>query len=130
MYGKGELKPAIPHPHAAGDQLFFLIDPTHNIKNIFNNWLRQGEFHLMLNSSEGSENITAYFTHIIRLYEKEEAMVLKVAHKLQKGYLNPSNIQKTCPQLALGKCAHSVSKETRPKIRLFVLSGYIASYPF
>jgi len=43
-----------------------------------------------------------YFSHVKKVYAIEENKTLKVAHKLKKASLNPSNIARTSPQHALG----------------------------
>ena len=45
----------------------------------------------------------ADFKHVLKLYEREESQVLKIAHRLKKVAMNPSNIQRTSPALALCK---------------------------
>lgn len=45
----------------------------------------------------------ADFRHIKKLYALEEEKTLKVAHRLKKVCLNPSNIARTSPQHALSK---------------------------
>ncbi len=39
----GELKTSVPNP-ATGQQMFLLIDPVHNIKNVYNCWQRRRIF--------------------------------------------------------------------------------------
>ena len=43
------------------------------------------------------------FSHIKRLFEKEETSVIKISHALKENALHPSNIQKVSPKLALCK---------------------------
>ena len=99
----GSLSPSIPHPYIRGEKLFFIIDPTHNLKNIYNNWQRKGLFWTPTGFEAILPETKADFRHIQQLYEREESNVLKVAHRLRRQALNPSNIQRTCPKLALCK---------------------------
>ena len=48
------------------------------------------------------EEISPQFSHIKMIYALEENKTLKVAHKLKKVLLNPSNITRTSSQHALG----------------------------
>lgn len=102
----GKLRSGITHPNDPNSMLFLLFDSTHNLKNIYNNWLKRRQFdlpsgHAPLIPAHGIKS--ASFQHLIQLHAREESMILKVGHKLRKAALNPSNIQKTSPQLALCK---------------------------
>ena len=99
-----ELKPCVPHPTKPDELLFLFFDFTHDFKNIFNNFLNKGMFKL---PTQGFEEIfgevcSPQFSHIKKVYSLEESKTLKVAHKLKKALLNPSNIARTSPQHALG----------------------------
>ena len=101
----GKLQPCIPHPTKEGELLFLLFDFTHNMKNIFNNFLSKGRMHI---STVGFEAVLGspclgLFTHIKQLYALEEHKSLKVAHALKKASLNPSNVARTSPKHALCK---------------------------
>ena len=99
----GILKSSISHPFMENELLFFVIDPTHNLKNVYNNWQRKGTFHVPSGYETILPEIKAEFRHIRQLYEREELSVLKIAHRLRKDALNPSNLQRTSPTLALCK---------------------------
>ncbi len=104
--GDGVLKHCIEHPNMQNKKLFLLFDATHNVKNAYNNWINKGKFTF----PQGSDMLTcksASFVHIKQLYETEEASVLKVAHRLTASSLHPNNIQRTSPQLSLGK-SHTI----------------------
>ena len=101
--GGGELKSSIDHPFIEGERLFLLFDPTHNLKNLYNNWLIKSTFSFPNVQGDLLRAKHAHFSNIKQLYAKEESMVLKVGHRLKKAALNPNNIQKTSPQLALCK---------------------------
>ena len=101
----GELSHSIPHPSKKGELLFLLFDFTHNLKNIYNNFVNKGYLHLPVTGCEeilGSK-CKAEFRHIKQLYALEEDKTLKVAYALKKSSLNPSGIAKTSPLHALSK---------------------------
>lgn len=101
----GDIQPYISHPTRDGEKLFLLFDFTHNLKNIFNNWLKKSIMHLPSGFPDMvSENCKACFHHIKELYAIEEAKPLKIAFALKKNSLNPNNIARTSPQHALSKC--------------------------
>ena len=97
-----DIKPSILHPTKSNEKLFLLIDPTHNFKNLFNNWVNTKRFYFP-NGFEDlfPESGYADFQHIKDLYFKEELSELKIAHSLKKHSLCPSNIARTSPQHAL-----------------------------
>ena len=45
LYGRN-LQPYIPHPTINEELLFLIFDFTHNLKNIFNNFLSKGRMHI------------------------------------------------------------------------------------
>lgn len=87
--------------------MFLLFDTTHNMKNIYNNWVCRSSFRMPKVNNELGEFIPSdkiiKFNHIKRLFEKEETCVIKVAHALKENALHPTNIQKVSPKLALCK---------------------------
>ncbi len=120
----GTLKPCIDHPFNPGHPLFLLFDTTHNMKNIYNNWVSKqlecinffSGIALELSISQVNRDVfkmpdgytdligggsTAHFSHIKNLFFKEEHLPLKVAHKLKRISLNPNNIARTSPLHAL-----------------------------
>ena len=107
----GSLQPSLPHPTHAGEKLFLIFDFTHNLKNIFNCFLNKGYFDIPTKDCAHfyNDSCTPQFCHIEKLYALEEHKVLKVAHKLKKNSLNPSNIARTSPQHALSKYKQSLS---------------------
>lgn len=101
----GKLSHSVVHPTRPNELLFLLFDFTHNIKNIFNNFLNKSRMNV---PTKGHEQIlgndcTAFFAHINRLYGLEEHKALKIAFKLKKASLNPSGLARTSPQHALSK---------------------------
>ena len=112
LCGGEELKTSISHPVRHGEQLYLLFDFTHNLKNIFNNFLTRKRVHFP--KIDAAEHIlgnqcTARFEHIKRLYALEEHKPLKIAYTLKKASLNPSNIARTSPLHALSKFVCKVS---------------------
>lgn len=96
------LTPTIDHPIVSNEKLHLLFDPTHNLKNIYNNWLSKKTFHFPSSRCADLPEY-AHFQHIIDLFQLEETKKLKIAHSLTKTALMPNNIQKTSPRHALSK---------------------------
>jgi len=101
----GRLANSIEHPTRAGERLFLLFDFTHNIKNIYNNFVNKHRFNVPTTGFEEvlGKTCNPMFSHIKQLYALEEGKTLKIAHALKKVSLNPSSIARTCPLHALGK---------------------------
>lgn len=107
---EGNISSAVTHPIHPDKKLYLMFDPTHNIKNAFNNWNNKGVFKYPVGfddllSSGGSAN----FRHIKALFLKEEDKSLKIAHSLTKTSLHPNSIAKTSPRHALGRTSFSFS---------------------
>ena len=103
----GTLKSSIPHPYIDGDLLFLTFDPTHNFKNVYNNWVNRKIFTLpklseFTTSESEREFVVANFHQVKKLYVEEESKNLKIAHKLTSTCLEPTSIQRTSPRHALG----------------------------
>ena len=102
--GNGELVPSIPHPTNHGKRLYMLFDPTHNLKNVFNNWTNKTLFRYPTDFEDVLHaGGVADFRHIKALFFKEEAKPLKIAYLLNKNSLTPNSIARTSPKHALGK---------------------------
>lgn len=100
----GNLKPYIAHPTREGEKLFLVFDFTHNLKNVFNNWVNKSIMHLPSDFPDMiGDKCKAHFDHVKELYAVEEAKPLKIAFALKKNSLNPNNIARTSPQHALSK---------------------------
>ena len=99
----GKLQHSIVHLTRNGKPLFLLFDFTHNIKNIYNIFLRRSKMHIW----SSTLNCVAQFSHIKRLYALEEFKTLKVAFALTKVSLNPSSLSRTSPLHALSKLVWS-----------------------
>ena len=79
--------------------MFFLIDPTHTIKNIYNNFQRNEK--MIVPENPLSNKLYPNFSHIRQLYQIESASHIRMAHKLNKIVLDPTNIQRSSAKLAL-----------------------------
>ena len=101
----GCLQPCIDHPFSKDEKIFLLFDFTHNLKNVFNNWVNKSRMNLPTDGFEDiiGDTCIASFDHIKKLYAHEEDKALKVSFALKKISLNPNNIARTSPQHALSK---------------------------
>ena len=98
---------SIVQPTKPDERLFLLFDFTHNMKNIFNNFLNKNVMHIPAKADVSNilgGKCIAKFSDIKRLYAIEEHKPLKMAHRLRKASLNPSNLARTSPHHALSKC--------------------------
>ena len=123
LCGSSSLSSSVSHPTKSDKRLFLLFDFTHNMKNIFNNFVSRKTMYIPETADE--QNILggrciAKFAHIQRLYAIEEHKPLKVAHSLKKASLNPSNIARTSPQHALSKFETSIGLTMLALVLLFV----------
>ena len=87
LCGSSSLSSSVSHPTKSDERLFLLFDFTHNMKNIFNNFVSRKTMYIPETADE--QNILggrciAKFAHIQRLYAIEEHKPLKVAHSLKK----------------------------------------------
>lgn len=96
--GGGSLRHSVPNPCDAQKDLFLLIDPTHNVKNIYNNFQRRT--HIQFTETDAFPKIMANFNHIRDLYDTERHLALRMAHKLNEKVLNPSVTNRTSVKLA------------------------------
>ena len=98
---------SIQHPIRKNEPLFLLFDTTHNMKNIYNNWVCRSTFKMpKVNEDLGlliPSDRVVNFKHIKSVFEKEETSIVKVAHALKENALHPTNIQKVSPKFALCK---------------------------
>ena len=79
--GNNHLQHGVPNP-CNNENLFLLIDPTHNFKNIFNNFQKRDI--LETPTTENFPGITAHFSHVKCLYDNERTSGLRLAHKLNE----------------------------------------------
>ena len=91
----------IPHPFHVGKSVYVIIDPTHTIKNVYNNFQRRRLFKMPAFPGEHENPFNASFDHIEQLYNLELCKPLRMAHKLRYACLYPTNIQRCNVSLCL-----------------------------
>ena len=96
--GGGNLQHCVPNPCDPQKDLFLLIDPTHNVKNIYNNFQRRT--HIKFPETDAFPQLMGNFNHIKELFYTERHMALRMAHKLNEKVLNPSVTNRTSAKLA------------------------------
>ena len=82
-----------------GGQIFLIFDPTHIIKNIYNNFLSKIFFLLPSMPPLVPNAVTAHFDDIVAVYNHECQKPLKIAHRLTETV--PKAIEKVNVKLAL-----------------------------
>ena len=95
-----QLAPYVTHPLDQERKLFIMLDPTHNIKNAYNNFHNKKKF-TCPSFSEANREIHPNFQHVEDLFLKESSKPLRLAHKLTQASIYPTNIQKTSAKLSL-----------------------------
>ena len=94
---------SIVYPEFSDKRLYLLFDPTHNLKNAFNNWTQEQMSRFLSEYSEFLRNGgVADFRHSKDLFFNEETMPMKIAYSVNIMSLNPNSIARTSPQHALG----------------------------
>ena len=96
----GALKESIVNPFTGG-QIFLIFDPTHIVKNIYNNFLSKRVFKLPTMPLLIPNTITARFDDIVAVHNYECQKPLKIAHCLTDTVLQPKTIEKVNVKLAL-----------------------------
>jgi len=96
----GSWKASITNPFTGG-QIFLIFDPTHVIKNIYNNLLTRKVFKLPALDPLVPKALTATFSDIATVFDKECDKPLRIAHKLSETVLNPKTIEKVNVKLAV-----------------------------
>jgi hypothetical protein len=104
----GELKTSIQHPKNPDDRLYLLFDACHNVKNVYNNFLKREKF-VYPNFPSCDSYQSAEFRHIIDLHSLEHGHGLKLAHKLTPTVLNPTSLQRTNMKLCLSVFSDSTA---------------------
>jgi len=97
VLSNNQINEAIDNPAEPGSKLFLLLDPTHTIKNIYNNFQKSKEFAFIKDETL----MKPTFSVIKILYEMERGMSLRMAHKLNQITVKPTNIQRTSAKLAM-----------------------------
>ena len=100
----GERKPYITNP-LNGKKLFIVFDPTHNMKNVYNNFISRKVFVCPLFPSFFPCETTAKFDDLYQVYENERTKILKLAPRLNSSVLWPTNLEKVNVKLA-NSCFH------------------------
>lgn len=95
---EGTLSPSAANPLDPSSSIFVLLDPTHTMKNIYNNFQKKGKFSVP-GTPDTTNTYSADFNHIRQLFEMESCQSLRMAHKLSSGCFNPSSIQRTSAKL-------------------------------
>ncbi|MCP4120076.1 MAG: hypothetical protein GY737_32715 [Desulfobacteraceae bacterium] len=94
------MKTSVMNPHTS-EPLFLIIDPVHNLKNIYNNFERKKSFKIpALNSPLFPSESQVRFQDLLDLYSVESAKPVRMAHKLSLRSLNPKPVEKTSVKLA------------------------------
>ena len=81
LCGDKELPTSIEHPLRSKERLFLLFDFTHNLKNIFNNFVTRKRYHVPEIANAQlilGGKCLAQFEHINRLYALEEHKPLRM----------------------------------------------------
>ena len=97
---EGSWKASIANPFTGGE-IFLIFDPTHIIKNVYNNFLTRKTFELPVLSPLVPRPLAANFSDVVAVYDEECHKCLRIAHKLSETVLNPKTIEKVNARLAL-----------------------------
>ena len=100
FFCEGSWKASIPNPFTGGE-IFLIFDPTHIIKNIYNNCLKRKIFKLPVFPPLVDQLRTAKFSDVVAIYDEECHKCLRIAHKLSETVLNPKTIENVNVRLAL-----------------------------
>ena len=97
---EGSLKESVDNDFTGG-KIFLIFDPTHIIKNIYNNFLSKRLLELPCVPPLVPNQVRASFGDIDSVYSKECQKPLKIAHRLSETVLHPKAIEKVNVKLAL-----------------------------
>ena len=92
----GNLEVSIINPANISSFIHLLVDPTHILKCVYNNFFTR---RLSKFSDFAGEHIEANFDHIVSLYKREFGKSPKFAYKLTDKVLYPNGIEKTSVKL-------------------------------
>ena len=123
----GSWKNSIKNSYTGGT-IFLVFDPTHIIKNIYNNFLTKRIFKLLSLPPFVPNSLTANFSDVQLVYDNECDKPLRIAHKLSDTVLKPKTIEKVNVKLALSVLHDSTvlglkqfnCSETAATIELFI----------
>ena len=96
----GAWKASIPNKYTDG-KIFLIFDPTHIIKNIYNNLVNRRVFEMPCMTPILDTPLTASFADIEKVYNLECQKLLRIAHRLTETVLKPNSIEKVNVKLAL-----------------------------
>ena len=96
----GAWKASIPNKYTDG-KIFLIFDPTHIIKNIYNNLVNRRVFEMPCMTPILDTPLTASFADIEKVYNLECQKPLRIAHRLTETVLKPNSIEKVNVELAL-----------------------------
>ena len=96
----GAWKASIPNKYTDG-KIFLIFDPTHIIKNIYNNLVNRRVFEMPCMTPILDTPLTASFADIEKVYNLECQKPLRIAHRLTETVLKPNSIEKVNVKLAL-----------------------------
>ena len=96
----GAWKASIPNKYTDG-KIFLIFDPTHIIKNIYNNLVNRRVFEIPCMTPILDTPLTASFADIEKVYNLECQKPLRIAHRLTETVLKPNSIEKVNVKLAL-----------------------------
>ena len=84
-----------------GRKIFLIFDPTHNIKNLYNNFQCRKLFGCPACEPILTKPTKANFQDVEKVFELESRKPLKMGHKLNTSVISPKSIEKTSTKLAL-----------------------------
>ena len=84
-----------------GQPIYIIIDPTHNLKNLYNNFQARKLFECPQMNLNLPDGCIAKFSDIVELHNLESSMALKKAHRLTPAVLAPKSVEKTSVKLAV-----------------------------
>ena len=96
----GAWKASIPNKYTDG-KIFLIFDPTHIIKNIYNNLVNRRVFEMPCMTPILDTPLTASFADIEKVYNLECQKPLRIAHRLTETVLKPNSIETVNVKLAL-----------------------------
>ena len=82
-------------------KIFLIFDPTHIIKNIYNNLVNRRVFEMRSMTPILDSPLTASFADIVKVYNLECQKPLRIAYCLTETVLKPNNIEKVNVKFAL-----------------------------
>ena len=97
------------HTQYTGGKIFLIFDPTHVVKNIYNNCFTRRVLKLSDFPPLVPENKKPFFTDVEAVYNIECSKPLKIAHKLSETVLHTKSVEKVNVKLALSMLHESTT---------------------